>query len=121
MILFIISCKQNTNDLKCATKDPILTCGDLNTNAQPLIFETKCVPCHMLNKNTTGPQFHKILDRVPSENWFDEFVRNEDSLKKIKDKYTIEIERWSPIDFIHDFKELNEDQLMEIKDYLNQK
>lgn len=121
IILFIASCNQKTNDLKVATKDPIPTCGDNKTIPQPLVFKAKCVACHMFDKNTTGPKLHKILNRVPSEKWFDEFVRNQDSLKRYNDQYTIEIEKWSPVDYVHNFKELNKKQLKEIKDYLNQK
>lgn len=121
IILFLTACKQKTKVLGCATKDQVPTCGTPSTIAQPFIFKAKCATCHMLDKNTTGPKLQTILDRVPSEKWFDDFVRNQDSLHSNKDPHTLEIEKWSPVDFVHNFTELNEQQLSEIKDYLDQK
>ncbi len=120
VITFNVSCKQKFKELNCATEDSKLI-SENSSIKQPYIFKAKCAACHMIDKNTTGPKLYNILSRVPSEKWFDEFVKNEDSLKEIKDEYTIKIEKYSPVDFIHNFKDLNEIQLQEIKRYLNQK
>jgi nitrous oxide reductase accessory protein NosL len=120
IILLFASCEQKSEELQCGTKDPVPTCGNANTIAQPLVFKAKCAVCHMLDNNTTGPKLNKVLEHLPSEKWFDEFVRNQDSLKRNNNQYTIEIEKWSPVDFVHNFKDLNEKQLKEIKEYLDQ-
>jgi hypothetical protein len=104
----------------CATPDPVPTCGNYQTVTQPAIFKVKCFACHRFDKNTTGPKLHNVMDHLPSEDWFDAFVRNEDSLVNAGNKYAVEIQKWSVIDGNHNFKEITNKQLEEIKKYLNQ-
>ena len=106
------------------TEEPVPTCGvrcgnELKIN-QPNIFKAKCATCHMLDKNTTGPMMLNILDKVPSELWFDQFVRSEDSLEQVQDPYTLEIQKWSPVDGNHNFKEITEEQLQQLKEFFSQ-
>ncbi len=75
----------------------------------------------MLYKDVTGPKLYRILDRVPNEDWFDNFIRNEDSLVAIGDSHAVEIQHWSVVDGHHYFKEITDKQLTEIKEYLDQK
>lgn len=120
-LIFIVlfsACSQRKKEINCATKDPEIICGNTPNIQPPEIFKSKCAICHRIDVNLTAPKLLNVLERVPSEQWFTDFVRNEDSLKKIKDPYTLEIEEWSPVDFRHNFKELDEKQLEEIKYYI---
>lgn len=97
------------------------TAGINDNQNQPSIFKAKCAACHMYDKNSTGPKLKGVLNKVPNEEWFDEFVRNEDSLLKTKNEYALKINEWSTVDGNHNFKELTVVHLAEIKKYLMQK
>jgi cytochrome c551/c552 len=86
----------------------------------PTVFKAKCAVCHSLDKDMTGPKLRNILDRVPSEEWFDAFVQYEDSLVNANDPYTIEVQKWSPVRGNHN-SELKDEELKELKEYLSQK
>ena len=120
LITVLIASCTNQDEPVCATPDPMPTCGNYNVVPEPAIFKVKCVACHMFDKNTTGPKLHNVMDHLPSENWFDAFVRNEDSLVNVRDNYAIKIQKWSVVDGHHNFKEITNKQLEEIKEYLSQ-
>jgi hypothetical protein len=121
MVIFILFACNNDSDFVCATPEPIPICGNVLSVTEPDIFKAKCAVCHMLDKNITGPRLQNILDRLPNEEWFDNFIRNEDSLVAIGDTHAVEIQNWSPADGQHNFKEITDNQLGEIKKYLGQK
>lgn len=75
----------------------------------------------MKDKHTTGPKLVGIFERIPNEQWFENFVRNEDSLEKIKDPYTLQIQKWSVVDGNHDFDELTEDEMRNLKSFIKRK
>ena len=95
-------------------------CGNERQEQMPTVFKAKCAVCHSLDKDMTGPKLRNILDRVPSEEWFDAFVQYEDSLVNANDPYTIEVQKWSPVRGNHN-SELKDEELKELKDYLSQK
>ena len=109
--------KRKEENLACGVKDePVLTCG---TGKQtPAIFLAKCTTCHMFDANTTGPKISGVLNRIPNEQWFELFVRNEDSLINQKEPYTLVLNKRSlPIHFNHDFKDLTSELMEELKEY----
>lgn len=117
LLFLVISCNSKSKTT-CVTKTPLPTCGENPSPPEPAVFKAKCATCHFYNKNSTGPKLQGVLNRVPSENWFDTFVRNEDSLAKSKDPYTLKIQEWSELDGNHRFNELSIQGLKQIKEYL---
>jgi hypothetical protein len=119
-VLLLFACNSKQQSV-CVTPDPIPICGNVNSVSEPAIFKAKCTTCHMLYKNSTGPKLHNVYNHLPNEEWFELFVRNEDSLIKVNDKYARKIQKWSPVDGNHNFKEISDKQMSEIKEYLTQK
>ncbi len=92
------------------------TCGNEQTNPRPAIFLAKCVSCHMIDKNSTGPKLLGVLNKIPNEKWYEDFVKNEDSLIKQKEPYTLLVNKtYLPIKFNHNFKEITKEQIEELK------
>lgn len=118
ILLFTLQSCLSEDRLVCATKD--ITDQIKLKVEEPSIFTAKCAICHMLDKNSTGPKLFKVFDRLPNEKWFEEFVKNEDSLLNIGDQYAQNIQNWSPARGNHNFKNLTELQIAEIRKYLDQ-
>ena len=118
--LLLFGCFNNSEK----KEEPVPTCGVKCGNElkikEPDIFKAKCATCHMLDKDITGPKLRNILNEVPSELWFDQFVRNEDSLTQVQDAHTLKIQKWSPVDGNHNFKEITKGQLQQLKDFFSQ-
>lgn len=59
-----------------------------NTRKGKKLFKQNCAACHTTNtKRLTGPGLEGVFTRIPSEKWFLAMVKNQDSLKEIKDPY----------------------------------
>lgn len=103
---------------KQTTEEAIPTCGVSSYNCNsveiPVIFKAKCYTCHSYEKNTTGPAMKGLIQKEPSKEWFIAFITNQDSLIKIKDTYTLKCMQFSPVDFRHNFNELNSIHITEI-------
>jgi hypothetical protein len=57
------------------------------------LFKQNCAVCHNLGENIlTGPGLGGITYRIPSKNWFFEFVKNPDRMKKT-DSYSKELDK----------------------------
>lgn len=120
LAMFLVTRYSNTPAKQ--VEEPIATCGvesnDDKRNS-PAIFKVKCATCHMYEKNATGPALRGIEGRQPYKTWFGEFVTNQDSLIHIREPFTDSIMDWSMVEFIHDFKELNRQDLDELLQYFN--
>lgn len=120
LILCLISCNSRPKRNSPKKSENVdFVCGT-NSPQPPEEFKSNCSACHLKSKNTTGPKLEYILTRVPSEKWFDEYVRNEDSLAKSDYKYILKIQNYSPIHNCHNFKYLTSEELKIIKDYLSE-
>ena len=120
LTLCLISCNSRTkHNSPKKSENENFVCGT-NSPQPPKEFKYNCGTCHLKSKNTTGPKLEYILTRVPSEKWFDDYVRNEDSLAKSGDKYITEIQNYSPCHNCHNFKNLTVGELKIIKDYLSE-
>ena len=110
-ILILLLSLTNCFRKKQATEEAIPTCGVSSNNSKyveiPAVFKAKCFSCHTFEKNTTGPAMKGLIKKEPSKEWFIAFITNQDSLIKIKDPYTLKCMQFSPVDFHHNFKELN--------------
>jgi hypothetical protein len=110
-VLFLIVLCSSCFRAKNKNEEPIPTCGVSSNNSKyveiPAVFKAKCFSCHTFEKNTTGPAMKGLIQKVPSKEWFIAFITNQDSLIKIKDPYTLKCMQFSPVDFHHNFKELN--------------
>lgn len=118
-VFLFFSCTTRNNPT-CANEDPLPSCGENPTPPEPAVFKAKCAFCHRLDKHTTGPKLQGVLNRIPSESWFDAFVRNEDSLAQRKDPYTLKIQDWSEVNGNHQFNELSDEELVKIKEHLTE-
>lgn len=101
-------------------EEPIATCGveTIHDFADPPdLFKAKCMTCHSREKNQTGPALKGIQNRQPYPNWFGDFVTNQDSLVNAGEPYTDLIMDYSPVEYNHNFKELNKEELNLLLDY----
>ena len=108
-------------------KEVSFTCGvdsEQSTSNEfidmPDEFKKKCSICHSLTKDLTGPKLQGVIKRVPSLNWFENYLRNEDSLLKLGDNYTLKIADFSAVNNAHHFRDLNVKEVAEISRYLSQ-
>lgn len=117
-ILILLLSLTNCFRKKQTTEEAIPTCGVSSYNCNsveiPVIFKAKCYTCHSYEKNTTGPAMKGLIQKEPSKEWFIAFITNQDSLIKIKDTYTLKCMQFSPVDFRHNFNELNSIHITEI-------
>lgn len=120
LILCLISCysRPKRNSPK-KSENVDFVCGT-NSHQPPEEFKSNCGTCHFKERAFSGPKLEYILTRVPSEKWFDGYVRNEDSLANSGDKYILKIQNYSPIHNCHNFKYLTNEELKIIKDYLSE-
>lgn len=59
-----------------------------NTRKGEKLFKQNCAACHTTNtKKLVGPGLEDVFQRIPSDKWFMAMVKNQDSLKQIKDPY----------------------------------
>jgi hypothetical protein len=119
-MLILTACfnKKKEEQPTCGVKEELALPCDGRKN-RPVLFLAKCTACHSLDKNGTGPKFSGVLTKIPNEKWFDCFVRNEDSLLKQKEPYTLMINKayFPSSSFSHNFKEITSKQLEELKEY----
>lgn len=85
---------------------------------EPLVFTKNCSTCHLFEKNATGPKLEGILSRVPSKEWLQTFIRNQDSLIQISDSTTLQRMTWSPVEHKHAYSNLDENQWNELIDFI---
>lgn len=122
LIFFLITCSGclNINTSKNETPRVCGVVDDEKTKiTQLLVFKAKCATCHSYKKDLTGPKMSGVLDRVPSEEWLKQFITNQDSLIKVRDEYTLEIIKESKVEWSHNFKELEENELEELLEYIS--
>ena len=55
------------------------------------LFKANCASCHHLDKILVGPALRGVINRLPSEQWFDTYITHPDSLIKSNDPYLISI------------------------------
>lgn len=85
----------------------------------PSVFQAKCAICHHLHKNTTGPALSGVLDRAPYPTWFQEFVRNQDSLINLGEPYREEVMNWSVVRHQHNYNEITDDEMHQLEEYVS--
>lgn len=110
-----------TKNLGCGTKDVLMFCG---TESMPPenrkgkeIFNANCVACHRMNAKSTPDFIKNVLERIPTEKYFEQFIRNEDSLLKAKNKRVEKLREEFPNGFVHDFK-LTDEEIEFLKEYI---
>lgn len=84
-----------------------------------LVFRNNCASCHALNKDLVGPALGGISHRLPSEQWFNDYVTNEKDLRKANGNYINQLiqnnidDHWS-----HQFNHLTQGDLEDLKTYI---
>ena len=81
------------------------------------IFNSNCVVCHKMNAKSTPDFIENIFDRIPNEKYFDQFIRNENSLLEAKNKRVEKLREEFPNGFVHNFKLTNE-EMQFLKEYI---
>lgn len=103
-------------------EEPLIGCGvksvEESKKQEPLVFTKNCSSCHLFEKNATGPKLEGILSRVPSKEWLQTFIRNQDSLIQISDSTTLQKMSWSSVEFNHRYSNLDENQWNELIDFI---
>ncbi|MGB0870728.1 MAG: c-type cytochrome [Flavobacteriales bacterium] len=95
-------------------------CGVQDSAESARVFKSHCASCHSLNKRLIGPKLRGVLDRVPSEKWFDTFVRYEQVLWDNNDPYIIKLHQADTnFTWDHNFNYSQRD-IDELKAYLKQ-
>jgi hypothetical protein len=80
------------------------------------VFNENCSTCHLLqDKTMVGPSFAGLFDRIPSDEWFNMYVTNENSLVSIEDPYTMQLNALDSLNYPHNFSYLTLDDLAELK------
>lgn len=120
--VFIFNFVYPTNENPgCATKDVInfnrTESISFEKQKGKIIFNSNCVACHKINAKSTPDFIKNILDRIPNEKYFEQFIRNEDSLLKAKNKRVEKLREEFPNDFVHNFKLTNE-EIESLKEYI---
>jgi len=110
-----------TENLGCGTKDVPMFCGTESTPPEKRkgkeIFNSNCAACHRMNAKSTPDFIKNVLDRIPNEKYFEQFIRNEDSLLKAKNERVEKLREEFPNDFVHNFK-LNNEEIEFLKEYI---
>lgn len=128
--IFILAIGLGFSAIKCgAPKQQIQVSETVNsldenpwgsTNNAPHIYRRKCATCHTLERDVgSGPSLKNVMQKVPNEQWFYNFVSNEDSLIEMEDPYTLEVNKWSSkMHFTHRFTTISKVQMDSIIDFL---
>lgn len=83
------------------------------------IFKTNCASCHNKNVDMTGPALVNVGDRVPSKEWFNQWVRNNVALRASGDAYANEIySKWNKA-AMNTFPGLSDEELDAMWEYFN--
>lgn len=103
-------------------KEPVGVCGVIynpDENPAPPVFKMQCASCHGLNKRLVGPALHGVLKRVPSEEWFNTYITNEEAIRQANGDYIIQLRQDSVMSskWSHRFNYLTQEHLDELKAY----
>lgn len=124
IILFFlpfIACKEDSSYSTIQqTKAPSTYQPNLEVGKK--LFSTHCAKCHFHPHQMTndGNYLHSALNNsnYPTKNYPEHFILNSDSLVNIKDTQTLLILKWSPVDYLHNFKDsLSRHQVKDILHY----
>jgi cytochrome c len=103
----------------CATESIKPFCGTELTSPEKLkgkvIFNANCAACHRMNSKNNI--LKNALKGFPDEKYFYNYLTNEDSLIKIKDKQNKVINEMFEGDYNHNFK-LSQEEVKNLKEYI---
>ena len=99
----------------CATEDPSEQNRANSIGRGEAFFKAKCATCHMIQKNSTGSALAGCFDKKGNFDLFDAYLKNSDSIRKL---YKLPKSKYSFIDFNHEFKELDVQNLKDLKLYI---
>ena len=91
---------------------------DCNKEGEAL-FKTNCATCHTFGRDMTGPDLEAVSDRVPSEQWLKDWIKNNQALIASGDKYANKLYNdWGQAAMTV-FDYLSDDDIANIIDYIN--
>lgn len=83
------------------------------------LFKSNCASCHNKYKDMTGPSLVNISERIPSDEWFSKWVRNNVKLRNSGDAYAIEVyNKWNKA-AMNAFPALKDEDLAALLVFLN--
>lgn len=97
----------------------VVALDEAQFNLGKKLFKSNCASCHNKYKDMTGPSLVNISERIPSDQWFYDWVRNNVALRNSGDAYAIEIyNKWNKA-AMNAFPALKDDDLAALLVYLN--
>jgi cytochrome c2 len=98
-----------------------VSASDAYSDRGEKLFKQNCAVCHSMGTNkVTGPGLKGIITRVPSEEWLEAYISNNDSVYKSGDAYAAKLKRENTADmtiFTHLSKEEIQEIIRFMKDY----
>lgn len=83
------------------------------------LFKTNCATCHTFDKDMTGPALDGVSERVPSEKWLKDWIKNNQAVIASGDKYANKLYNdWGQATMTV-FDYLSDDDINNIVDYIN--
>lgn len=121
VLLFLIGCTSTPN--VGSNPDSVEMVPDYEVvngiSAPPKVWtDNKCLLCHQIDKDGTGPKLVGLFDRIPYPDWFEEYLKNEDSLLRAGEPYAIKVAKYSPVFGDHKYKNLTKQDLDSLKWYI---
>ncbi len=86
------------------------------------VFDSNCASCHFLHKDMTGPASSGVLYRAPYQEWFFDYLTNQDSLLNAKEPYTLLLQKkWNNEGYTrtHNYDNLSQEQFNDLLIYIN--
>lgn len=100
----------------CGTKE--FVCG---TPDYSQTFKINCASCHALHKRIIGPSLAGVLERVPSEQWLETYITNEEKLRKANGDYIKQLNNeMDAAEMSHQFDHLSREEIEELMNYFKQ-
>jgi cytochrome c2 len=83
------------------------------------LFKSNCASCHNKYKDMTGPSLVNISERIPSDQWFTDWVKNNVALRNSGDAYANEIyNKWNKAS-MNTFPALKDEDMAALLVFLN--
>jgi cytochrome c2 len=82
------------------------------------LFKSNCASCHHMEKNLTGPALMGVLDRVPSEQWLYDWIKDNNALRASGDAYANQVYEANGGAAMTGFAWMSDEQLGDVISYI---
>ena len=115
-LIFVLSATQSFADLKIQTSATGLPVSEETINAGEKLFKAKCLSCHQLERQTTGPALAGVTERRELD-WLIRWIRNNVELRQSGDADAIAIYNEFNGTAMNVFADLTDDEIKSILMY----